>query len=131
MTRRLEAYFLVGLFSVLLAFAVWCSWQVRTGFPPYAPAQDLEIEKHLRAFAWTLLGFSTLGLSFAFAIVRRRRWGYPALAILVSMTAINAAVIRAVMPPRVIVDPDWPLVFYLSVFAAICWHRATAGQADR
>jgi hypothetical protein len=94
---------LLGLFSVLLAFALWCSWQVRTGFPSYAPVQYLEIERHLRAFAWTLLSFSTPGMVCAIAIVRRRRWGYAALALLVSISAINTAIIRAVMPPRVIV----------------------------
>ena len=124
------AYFVLGLFLALLSFAVWCVWQVRTGFPSHAPAQYLEIDRHLRTFAWTLLGFSTIGVTCAFAIVRRRRWAYHALALLVSMAAINAAVIRAVMPPRVVVDPDWPLVLALSVFAALCWHRALARQAD-
>ncbi len=130
MTKRVEAYFVLGVFLAMLAVAVWCVWQVRYGFPSYAPEQYLEIERHLRVFAWTLLGFSITGLTCAFAIVRRRRWGYHALALLFSIAAINAAVIRAVMIPRVVVDPDWPLVLVLSVFAAICWHRALERQAD-
>jgi hypothetical protein len=80
-TRSTEAYLLLGGFSALLAFGLWSSWQVRTGFIPEAPAEFLEIERHLRAFALALVGFSVMGLGFAFAIFRHWAWGYRALAL--------------------------------------------------
>jgi hypothetical protein len=115
---------LVGVFATLLAFGLQFVWQTRTGFPPEAPPDFLEIEKHLRVFAWVSSGISAIGLGLALSIFRGWRWGYHALASLVSLTAVGAAAIRVSMPPRVVVDPDWPQVVALSLMAALCWHRA-------
>jgi hypothetical protein len=129
-TRSTEAYLLLGVFSALLALGLRSSWQVRTGFIPEAPAEFLEIERHLRAFASALVGVSAIGLGFAFATLSDRRWGYRALAVVLLLTAIGTAAVRAIMSPRVVVDPDWPLVLALAIGAAVCWRRGNAGRGD-
>jgi hypothetical protein len=117
-------------FSALLAFGLWSSWQVRIGFIPEAPQEFLEIERHLRAFAIVLVAFSALGLGLALAIARGSQWGYRALAWLLTFAAVGAAIIRVTMAPRVVVDPDWPLVIALIVAAAVCWYRALGVRTD-
>lgn len=129
-TKRSESYLLIGAFSTLLAFGLWALWQVRAGFIPEAPPEFLEIERHLRIFAWALVGFAALGSGVALAIHRDRRWGYRALAWLLTLTAIGSATIRVIMPPRVVVDPDWPLILGLSVVAAVYWRRSLGSQTD-
>ena len=130
MKRRIEAGLLVGVFATLLAFGLRQSWQMRTGFPPEAPADFLEIEQHLRIFALACSGISGIGLGVALAIFVGWRWGYHALASLLSLLAIGTAAIRVVMPPRVVVDPDWPLVLALSIMAALCWNRAMSNTTS-
>jgi hypothetical protein len=125
-SRRIEAYLYLGGFLALLAFGLWALWQVGSGFPPEAPPEFLEIERHLRAFAWALTAFSAFGFSLALALLRGKRWGYKALASLLTLMAISAIVVRVIMPPRVVVDPDWPLVFGLFVIAGVCWRSAIA-----
>jgi hypothetical protein len=128
--RRADSYLLVTSFSVLLAFGLWSSWQVRTGFIPEAPPEFLEIERHLRAFAVVLVAFSALGFGLALAVARGSQRGYRALAWLLTSAAVGAAIIRVIMAPRVVVDPDWPLVVVLIVAAAVCWYRALSVRTD-
>ena len=121
---------ILGVFLALLVVGLWCVWQVRSGFPPEAPPEFHEIHRHLLIFAWALLCFATLGLWMAFAIVRGRPWGHRALAWLVTFAAASTGIVRTTMAPRVVVDPDWPLVLGLVVTAVWCWRRAISAQTD-
>jgi len=97
-------------------------------FSPGAPASFLDLVRHARVFASTLLIFSAAGTIIATAILRSKAWGWRAMAWLFTGAAVIAAAIRIVMPARWVMDPTWLLVLALSIFAVSSWQRARSAR---
>lgn len=124
MTRRLEVAVLIVIFGVLLLSGVRGGWLVGRLDNIGMSQELLAVEQRLSVIALAQVVVGLLGLCASVAVFMGKRWGYAALAAVLTAAAVVAGLARVLADPAMRIDPSWSLVACTAALAVAAWYRA-------
>ncbi len=128
--HRIKGAVLIVIFGALLLSGVRGGWLVGRLDNIGMPQELLAVEQRLRVIALAQVVFGLLGLCSGVALFMGKRWGYAALAAVLTAAGVVGGLARAFANPATRLDPSWGLVASTAGLAVAAWYRARATDRD-